>query len=49
MRKNRASYHYAIRRVKRNAHNIINERFANAIVDNKDRNFWSEVKRLRKK
>ena len=46
MRHTRAAYHYAIRRIKRNADVIINERFAEAII-NKSRDLWAEVKHIR--
>ena len=39
----RASYHYAIRRVRCNERNIINERFADVILFDNTRDFWSEV------
>ena len=41
--------HYAIRRVKKDEDNIIRERLANCIVENKQRNFWMEIKRIRSK
>jgi hypothetical protein len=47
MRKTRLAYHYAIRRVKRMENDIISDRFANAMLDNSGRDFWSEVKRMR--
>ena len=47
MRRTRASYHYAIIRVRRNERNIINERLADAMLVDNSRDFWSEVKRLR--
>ena len=47
MRRTRASYHFAIRHVRRNERNIINERFADAMLVDNNRDFWSEVKRLR--
>ena len=47
MRRTRALYHYAVRRVKLNERNILNERFAEFILNDDSRNFWSEVKRLR--
>lgn len=48
MRKTRALYHYAIRNAKRNEQQIINDNFANAIIGNKNRDFWSEIKRMRR-
>jgi len=40
MTKTPASYHYAIRRVRRNANDIINERFADALLHNRGRDFF---------
>ena len=47
MRRTRAEYHYAIRRIKRNDYDIIKERFADAILTNRCRDLWAEVKRIR--
>src|SRR5664279_1881477 len=49
MRRTRAAYHYAIRRVKRDEDKIINERLADSLLNNSrpTRDFWSEVKRSR--
>ena len=47
MRKTRAASHRAVRHVKRNEQDIINDRFASAILNNRSRDFWSEVKRIR--
>ena len=47
MRRTRAAYHYAIRRLKKDEESIIRERIADAMLNDKGRNFWSEVKRLR--
>jgi len=46
MRKTCASYHYAIRKVRRNANDIINETFADALIHNRGRDFWSEARKL---
>jgi len=46
MRRTRASYHYAVRYVKRHNQDIIKDRFASAILDNKDRDFWREAKKV---
>ena len=46
MRRTRASYHYAVRYVKNNRLDIIKDRFASAILDNKDRDFWREAKKV---
>jgi len=43
----RAAYHYAIRKIKRDEDNIVREWLADCIVENKDRNFWKEIKRIR--
>jgi len=48
MRKTRAAYHIAVRHVKRNEQDVINDRFASALLDNRSRDFWSEVKRIRR-
>ena len=40
MRRTRASYHYAIRCVRRNKRNIINKRFADAMLVDNTRDFW---------
>jgi exonuclease III len=47
MRRTRASYHYAIRQVKRDEDSIVRDRLANALINDPSRNFWSEVKRIR--
>lgn len=47
MRRTRAAYHYAVRSVKRNEDAITRTRFADALVNNHTRNFWSEVKKIR--
>jgi hypothetical protein len=47
MRRTRAQYHYAIRSVNKNRDDIVNERFATAMITNNDRDFWREAKRLR--
>ena len=48
MRKTRASYHYAIRNTMKNEQEIVNSYFADAIVNNRDRDFWSEIKRIKR-
>lgn len=48
MRKTRALYHYAVRNVKKNEQLIVNDNFANAIIGNRNRDFWSEIKRMRR-
>ena len=47
MRRTRAAYHYAIRRLKKDEESIIRERIADAMLTDEGRNFWLEVKRLR--
>jgi len=52
MRRTRAAYHYAIRRIKKEEDNIVHivrERLANCIVVNTQRNFCMEIKRIRSK
>ena len=46
MRRTRASYHYAVRYVKKNNQDIIKDRFASAIIDNRNRDFWREAKKI---
>lgn len=46
MRRSRAQYHYAIRRVKSDVQNITRQRFAQAIVKDKNRNLWDEVRKI---
>ena len=48
MRKTRAEYHYAIRRIRRDSDNIVNERFAEALLHNNGRDFWAEAKKIRR-
>jgi len=43
MKGSRAAYHYAVRSVRKH----VNERFASSLLSHKDRDFWSEVKRIR--
>ena len=47
MRRTRAAYHYAMRRVKRDADEITRDRFAAALLQNNSRDFWTEVKKIR--
>jgi hypothetical protein len=44
MRRTRAAYHYAIRRVKKYENCIVRERIADTFLQNDERNFWSEIK-----
>ena len=46
MWRSRAQYHYAIRRVKRDVQNITRQRFAQAILEDKNRNLWDEVRKI---
>ena len=46
MRHSRATYHYAIRNVRRNEQTIVNELFSEAILANHNRDLWAEVKRI---
>jgi hypothetical protein len=47
MRRSRAAYHYAVKRVKKDKEVIVRERKASAILEGDDRNFWAEIKRMR--
>jgi len=47
MRTTRARYHAAIRQARRDEADIVNNRFASAISENRHRDFWREVKQLR--
>jgi hypothetical protein len=47
MRRTRAAYHYAIRKLKRDEGKMVNERIADSILNNNTRDFWSEIKRIR--
>ena len=44
MRRTRAAYHYAVRFIKNNKLDIIKERFANDMLENRGRDFWFEAK-----
>jgi len=46
MRWTRASYHYADRYVKCHNQDTIKDRFASAILDNRDRDFWREANKV---
>jgi len=48
MRHTRAQYHRAIRLVRKNERDIINEKFAGTITERQDRDFWAEVQRVRR-
>ena len=49
MRRTRAAYHYAIRRIKREEANIVKERFAATITSDQNRDFWTEVRKIANK
>ena len=44
-RRTRLKYHYAVRYIKNNQDTITNQYMADAILNNKARNFWTEVKK----
>jgi hypothetical protein len=46
MRKTRASYHYAIRHIRKHESDIVRQRFAEAVLENDNRAFWNEAKKL---
>ena len=47
MRRTRAAYHYAIREIRQDENAIVRERIAESILNNNDRSFWTEIKRIR--
>ena len=47
MRRTRASYRYAIHRVKKHREQIICNRIAESLLHNSNRNFWSEIRKIR--
>ena len=47
MRRTRAAYHYAFRNVRRDEDRITSERIAGSLLNSSDRDFWSEIKRIR--
>ena len=47
MRRTRAAYHYALRRIRKDEEDIVRERTADAMLLNNSRDFWLEVKRIR--
>ena len=46
MRRTRATYHYAVRYIKRNSQDIIKDRFASTILENRDHDFGVELRKL---
>ena len=46
MKKTKHSYHYAVRKLKRDSEMLRKRRMAEAVADNKSRDFWSEVKKV---
>ena len=47
MRRSRAAYHYAIRRIRKNEAAIVRDRIAESMLNNKSRTFWSDIKHIR--
>jgi hypothetical protein len=47
MRRTRASYHYAIRQIKKDKDVLLRDRLADALIDDLSHNFWTEVKGIR--
>ena len=47
MRRTRASYHYAIRPVRKNEEQIVRDRIANSLLQDPSRNFWREIRKIR--
>jgi len=48
MRRTRAQYHRAIRHVRQHERDIVNEKLAEAIIENRNRDLWAEVRRVRR-
>jgi len=46
MRRTWAAYRYAIRRIKKETDDIVKHRFATAMLGNKSRDFWAEVRKM---
>ena len=46
MRRRRASYHYVHRGVRRREEDVKKERFADAVLQNKERDYWTDIKRM---
>jgi len=49
MRRTRAAYHYAIRRIEREEDDIVKERFAATVTRDQNRDFWTEVQKIANK
>ena len=47
MRRTRAAYHYAIRRTRHREDDIVRDRFAQALISNRHRDFWQKVRKIR--
>ena len=47
MRRTRLAYHYAIRHVRKQEANMVKEQFAKSIIENRTRDFWSEISRIK--
>ena len=47
MRQTRARYHYAVRRTKRHATDLKNEKLAESLCSNKINDYWTEIKRIK--
>ena len=47
MRRTRAIYHYVIRRIKNNSHNIKNSATARTIAESTYRELWTEVIKIK--
>jgi hypothetical protein len=47
MKRTKVQYHYAVRRLKRNSETLRKEKMAESLLNNKCRDFWTEVKKLK--
>jgi hypothetical protein len=47
MKKSKMTYHYAVRALKRKSENLRKTKMADSLLNNKSRDFWTEVKKLK--
>ena len=46
MRRTRAAYHHAVRKVKKGECDIRKQKFAECVLENRTRDFWTEIKKM---
>ena len=49
MRRTRAAYHNEIRKIRKDKENIVKQRVADSMLSESGRDFWGEIKKIRKK